>query len=247
MEYDYLKQKRILLVDDEEELRELVTSILTQEGYAQVRTAGTVADALSLAEAWKPELAILDVMLPDGDGFELLSKLRGKGDIPALFLTARGEEEDKFRGFGLGADDYVVKPFLPRELLFRIAAVLRRSYKDNALGFFKAFLTALEESNPGYRFDSRNINGLVGKRMGVVLGEEEYQKRNGEIGERPYVYQVRSLAAIQSGDFKVPELKCLDAKKPSGGSAPAFPPPPAQSYGRSDFSYMDEDDGELPF
>ena len=69
MEYDYLKQKRILLVDDEEELRELVTSILTQEGYAQVRTAGTVADALSLAEAWKPELAILDVMLPDGDGF----------------------------------------------------------------------------------------------------------------------------------------------------------------------------------
>ena len=124
---------------------------------------------------------------------------------------------------------------------------LRRSYKDNALGFFKAFLTALEESNPGYRFDSRNINGLVGKRMGVVLGEEEYQKRNGEIGERPYVYQVRSLAAIQSGDFKVPELKCLDAKKPSGGSAPAFPPPPAQSYGRSDFSYMDDDDGELPF
>lgn len=129
MEYDYLKQKRILLVDDEEQLRELVASILTQEGYAQVRTAGTVAGALSLAEAWKPELAILDVMLPDGDGFELLSKLRGKGDIPALFLTARGEE-DKFRGFGLGADDYVVKPFLPRELLFRIAAVLRRSYKE---------------------------------------------------------------------------------------------------------------------
>lgn len=124
---------------------------------------------------------------------------------------------------------------------------LRRSYKDNALGFFKAFLTALEESNPGYRFDSRNISGLVGKRMGVVLGEEEYQKRNGEIGERLYVYQVRSLAAIQSGDFKVPELKCLDAKKPSGGSAPAFPPPPAQSYGGSGFSYMDGGDGDLPF
>ena len=94
---------------------------------------------------------------------------------------------------------------------------LRRSYKDKALGFFKSFLTALEESNPGYRFDGRNINGLVGKRMGVVLGEEEYQKRNGEIGERLYVYQVRSLAAIQSGDFKVPELKKL--KSPSGAPA----------------------------
>ncbi len=132
MEYDYLKQKRILLVDDEPQLRELVSSILAQEGYAQVRTAGSVAQALEEAGSWKPELAILDVMLPDGDGFSLFQRLRETGDIPVLFLTARGEEEDKFRGFGLGADDYIVKPFLPRELLFRIAAVLRRSYKEEA-------------------------------------------------------------------------------------------------------------------
>lgn len=129
-EYDYLKQKKILLADDEEQLRDMVVSILAQEGYTRVRTAGSVGEALRAAEEWKPELAILDVMLPDGDGFALLEKMRELADIPVLFLTARGEEEDKFRGFGLGADDYVVKPFLPKELLFRIAAVLRRSYKE---------------------------------------------------------------------------------------------------------------------
>lgn len=77
-----------------------------------------------------PELAILDVMLPDGDGFDLMIRLKEKGDYPILFLTARGEDEDKFRGFGLGADDYIVKPFLPKELIYRIMAILRRSYKD---------------------------------------------------------------------------------------------------------------------
>ena len=107
-EYDYLKQKKILLADDEEQLRDMVVSILAQEGYTRVRTAGSVGEALRAAEEWKPEFAILDVMLPDGDGFALLEKMRELADIPVLFLTARGEEEDKFRGFGLGADDYVV-------------------------------------------------------------------------------------------------------------------------------------------
>ena len=69
-------------------------------------------------------------MLPDGNGFDLMESLKKKGDYPILFLTARGEDEDKFRGFGLGADDYIVKPFLPKELIYRIMAILRRSYKD---------------------------------------------------------------------------------------------------------------------
>ena len=76
------------------------------------------------------ELAILDVMLPDGNGFALMEQLKKSGDYPILFLTARGEDDDKFKGFGLGADDYIVKPFLPKELLFRVMAILRRSYKD---------------------------------------------------------------------------------------------------------------------
>lgn len=130
MEFEYLKKKRILLVDDEQELLDMVVSILKKEGFYNIATAKTVKDALALADSFLPELAILDVMLPDGDGFSLMEQLKQKGEYPILFLTARGEDEDKFKGFGLGADDYVVKPFLPKELTFRIMAILRRSYKD---------------------------------------------------------------------------------------------------------------------
>lgn len=127
---DYLKTKRILLVDDEQELLDMLASILKSDGYSNISTAKSVAEALSLAGEIEPELAILDVMLPDGNGFDLMSRLKEKGDYPVLFLTARGEDNDKFKGFDLGADDYVVKPFLPKELLFRVAAILRRSYKE---------------------------------------------------------------------------------------------------------------------
>ena len=126
----YLKQKRILLVDDEQALLDLVVSILQMDGYQRIRTAGTVADALLAAQEFQPELAVLDVMLPDGDGFALMEALQRQGrEYPILFLTARGEDEDKFRGYGLGADDYIVKPFLPRELTYKITAILRRCYK----------------------------------------------------------------------------------------------------------------------
>ena len=127
---DYIKRKQILLVDDEPDLLDMVVTILREDGYENIRTAQSVAEALKTADEFAPELAVLDVMLPDGDGFGLMEKLKEKGDYPMLFLTARGEDEDKFRGFGLGADDYMVKPFLPKELLFRIAAILRRSYKE---------------------------------------------------------------------------------------------------------------------
>lgn len=130
MDFEYLKNKRLLLVDDEQELLDMVVSILKTEGFRNIAAASTVKEALALAESFEPQLAILDVMLPDGNGFSLMEQLKRKGEYPILFLTARGEEEDKFKGFGLGADDYVVKPFLPKELTFRIMAILRRSYKD---------------------------------------------------------------------------------------------------------------------
>lgn len=130
MEYEYLKNKRILLVDDEQELLDMVVSILTDDGFTNIKTAGNVKSAIEIAERYYPELAILDVMLPDGDGFSLMEQLKSKADYPILFLTARGEDDDKWRGFGLGADDYIVKPFLPKELLFRVMAILRRSYKE---------------------------------------------------------------------------------------------------------------------
>lgn len=130
MNFDYLKQKRILLVDDEQELTDMVVSILNEDGFQNIQTAKTVREAVSISKTNEPELAILDVMLPDGNGFDLMEQLKSSSDYPVLFLTARGEDEDKFRGFGLGADDYMVKPFLPKELLYRVNAILRRSYKN---------------------------------------------------------------------------------------------------------------------
>ena len=129
MTYDYLKEKKILLVDDEKDLLSMLVSILKEDGYRQIQTASTVKDAVDVCERWRPDLAVLDVMLPDGDGFHLFSQIRIMADFPVLFLTARGEDEDKFKGLGLGADDYVVKPFLPKELTLRINVILRRCYK----------------------------------------------------------------------------------------------------------------------
>ena len=126
MDYDYLKYKKILIVDDEADLREMVTSILAQDGFKTIRTAGTVAEALKICRDWEPDLAILDVMLPDGDGLSLFEQMRTFTEVPVLFLTARGEDEDKLKGLGLGADDYITKPFSMEELTFRIEAILRR-------------------------------------------------------------------------------------------------------------------------
>lgn len=130
MEARQIKSKRILLVDDEQEILNMVISILNDDGFINIKTASNASSAVETAKSFKPHLAILDVMLPDGDGFSLMTKLKEQGDIPVVFLTAKGEDEDKFKGFGLGADDYIVKPFLPKELIFRITAILRRTYKD---------------------------------------------------------------------------------------------------------------------
>ena len=132
MSNDFLLSKRILLVDDEQELLDMVLSILTEYGFNNIQAAKSVKEAIAEEERNRPELAILDVMLPDGNGFDLMEQLKRSGDYPILFLTARGEDDDKFKGFGLGADDYIVKPFLPKELLFRVMAILRRSYKGES-------------------------------------------------------------------------------------------------------------------
>ena len=117
----------ILLVDDEPALQSLVREILEQEGY-QVETAGSCAQAREQLRSAPPDGVLLDVNLPDGDGFSLLAELRRTGDVPVLFLSARDEDADRLRGLGLGADDYITKPFLPQELLLRLGAVLRRVY-----------------------------------------------------------------------------------------------------------------------
>ncbi len=106
--------KRILLVDDEPELLALVSDILTDAGFGEIFTAANAKDALERFNEVNPELAILDVMLPDGDGFSLMRQVRKSSDIPVIFLTAKDEPIDRISGLGLGADDYIPKPFLPR-------------------------------------------------------------------------------------------------------------------------------------
>lgn len=123
-----IHEARMLVVEDDPTLLGQLTELLEHEGYRSVRGAGTVADALLTVATWQPQLLLLDVMLPDGNGFDLLRRVRETNDAPALFLSARDEDASRLRGLGVGADDYVAKPFLPAELLLRLAAVLRRSY-----------------------------------------------------------------------------------------------------------------------
>ena len=131
MDNSFLHNKKLLLVDDEPELLKMVASILSDDGFVNIVTAATVNEGIAAVRTENPDLAILDVMLPDGDGFDLMRQIRTFSDIPVIFLTAKDENEDKLAGLGLGADDYIVKPFLPQELLLRIYAVLRRCYKED--------------------------------------------------------------------------------------------------------------------
>jgi DNA-binding response OmpR family regulator len=116
----------VLLVDDEAIVLEVVERYLLRDGYA-VRVARDGETALELARKERPDLIVLDVMLPGLDGLEVARRLRAASAVPIIMLSARGEETDKLLGLGLGADDYVTKPFSPKELVARIAAVLRRT------------------------------------------------------------------------------------------------------------------------
>ena len=131
MDNSYLHQKKLLLIDDEPELLKMVSSILAGSGFENIVTAASLADGVTAVQNEKPDLAVLDVMLPDGDGFSLMQQIRTFSDVPVIFLTAKDEAADKLAGLGLGADDYIAKPFLPQELLLRIYAVLRRCYKED--------------------------------------------------------------------------------------------------------------------
>jgi two-component system response regulator RegX3 len=120
---------RILLVEDEESISEPFSRVLIREGFEPI-VARTAAEALKLAEQVDPQLVLLDLMLPDGDGRDVCRELRRRSDTPIIMLTARGTETDRIVGLELGADDYVVKPFSGPEVIARIRAVLRRTKRD---------------------------------------------------------------------------------------------------------------------
>lgn len=130
---DRIHAKRLLVVDDAAEIRALVRSVLEDEGYEDLAFASGHAEALAQFQRFDPEFALLDVMLPDGDGLALARQLRALDpSLPVMFLTAKDRPEDRLSGLTLGADDYLVKPFLPQELTLRIGAILRRCYPQDA-------------------------------------------------------------------------------------------------------------------
>jgi len=124
-------RRTILLIEDERAISEPLAAALLREGFEPV-VAGTAADGMARCRSLSPDVVLLDVMLPDGDGRDLLREIRAESRTPVLMLTARGEELDRVLGLELGADDYVTKPFSAAELIARIRAVLRRTGEQPA-------------------------------------------------------------------------------------------------------------------
>lgn len=131
---------KILVIDDEPSVLSVVSAYLTPEGY-EVYTAADGNAGLKAAQAFKPDLIILDLMLPGMDGIELLSRLRRESDVYVIMLTARSDETDKIVGLSVGADDYVTKPFSPRELVARVKAGLRRLKTGKGAGMENVVLS----------------------------------------------------------------------------------------------------------
>ena len=124
--------KNIILVDDDESILTLIETILHKEGFTNISKACSGETAVSLAKEIKPDLIILDIMLPDFDGFEICKKIRTNSMVPIIFLSAKSEESDKLISYALGGDEYITKPFSPKELLAKISAILKRqSYYEN--------------------------------------------------------------------------------------------------------------------
>ena len=124
---------RVLVVDDEESITQLVSTVLRYEGF-EVQCAADGRSAVKQARAFRPDLVVLDVMLPDWDGFEVYRRLSAEAQVPVLFLTARDTPSDRVHGLTLGADDYVGKPFSLEELVARVRAVLRRTRGEPSPG-----------------------------------------------------------------------------------------------------------------
>jgi len=127
MDMNIIKDKKILLVDDELDILNLLETVLKKEGFNNIYKATSGLEAVKICEKIVPDLIVLDVMLPDIDGFEVCRRLREFSLVPIIFLSAKDDDIDKLLGLGIGGDDYITKPFSPKEVAFRIKAHFRRS------------------------------------------------------------------------------------------------------------------------
>ena len=124
--------EKILIIDDEEDILKLLSTVLKREGLGNIYTAGDAVSGYALFESVDPDIILLDIMLPDGDGYEVCKKIRLISDVPILFMSAKTEEIDRVLGFALGGDDYITKPFSPKEVAYRVKVNLRRANQKDS-------------------------------------------------------------------------------------------------------------------
>ena len=211
----------ILVVDDEERLRELLRKYLTDNGYIVI-TAHDAADARAKLKSLAFDLIVLDLMMPGENGLEFAASLRASSDVPILMLTAMGETEDRIRGFEAGVDDYLTKPFEPRELLLRVTAILKRAAAlapppeapgEIVMGraVFDAQRGELTVGGEVQRLTSQEVQLLkvFAERPGVTFSRDELMERTGgggpaHGGGRAVDVQVTRLRRMIEPDPKLP-------------------------------------------
>ena len=195
---------RILVVEDDPGIARLLNDNLTIDGF-DVRVASTGHDALRECQSFAPDLVLLDVKLPDGNGFELCQLLRQGGQRPVIFVTARGIRADKMQGFALGADDYVTKPFDMEELVARIHAVLRRTrpkHEQIVLGLTTIDFAAMRATRAGreVRLTKREFDLLqyLAEHSGNVVSRERLLTE---------VWGAQAVETTRAVDFAVARLR----------------------------------------
>jgi DNA-binding response OmpR family regulator len=209
--------ERVLMIEDDAALAGLVAEYLRPFGY-EVVASGSAAEGLRRLAAAAFDVVLLDVMLPDLDGFEVCRRIRSGSDVPVLMLTARGQDEDRIVGLELGADDYLPKPFNPRELLARLRAVLRRRRPSPGRAALLRFgrleidrdarvvrVDGEERPLTGYQFD---LLAALAESAGRVLGRETLMARAGrdagEAFDRSIDVHVSRIRAAIEDDPRMP-------------------------------------------
>ena len=160
----------ILIVDDEEDMRNLVEMYLLNSGYTCLQ-ADNGEEAINLVELHEIDLILMDIMMPEMDGFSICEKIRSQSEVPIIFVSAKGEEWDKVKGLRIGADDYMVKPFNPGELVARVEAVLRRTGKGK-IPLNRENVNIIQLGEIYVNLDSRNV--LIEKEQ-VMLTLKEFE------------------------------------------------------------------------
>lgn len=230
--------KRILLLEDEQAIADTLLYALRSEGY-EVRHVRLAQEALAAFQADPPDLAILDVGVPDGNGFDVCRAMRRRSELPIVFLTARNEEIDRIVGLELGADDYVAKPFSPREVCARVRAILRRSARSPG----SSTATSVADASLSLQLDDVSQRILCG---GVHLALTRYEysllatllRRPGRIFSRTELMDLVWAGSPDTSDRTVDaHVKLLRAKLRERGLSPEL----IQTHRNMGYSFQQTD------